>query len=50
VSVAVVLSILRRSGVHVHELNWMHLEEYLVQEDRNVLPRASTELLEGGRR
>jgi creatinine amidohydrolase len=29
--------------VHVHELNWMHLEEYLRHDDRIVLPLGSTE-------
>jgi len=29
--------------VHVHELNWMQLEEYLAQDDRIVLPLGSTE-------
>jgi creatinine amidohydrolase len=29
--------------VHVHELNWMHLEEYLARDDRVVLPLGSTE-------
>jgi creatinine amidohydrolase len=29
--------------VHVHELNWMHLEEYLTGDDRIVLPLGSTE-------
>jgi creatinine amidohydrolase len=29
--------------VHVHELNWMQLEEYLARDDRIVLPLGSTE-------
>jgi creatinine amidohydrolase len=29
--------------VHVHELNWMHLEQYLHGDDRVVLPLGSTE-------
>jgi creatinine amidohydrolase len=29
--------------LHVHELNWMHLEEYLRHDDRIVLPLGSTE-------
>jgi creatinine amidohydrolase len=29
--------------VHVHELNWMQLEEYLARDDRIVLPMGSTE-------
>ena len=29
--------------MHVHELNWMQLEEYLTQDDRVVLPVGSTE-------
>jgi creatinine amidohydrolase len=29
--------------VHVHELNWMQLEEYLARDDRIVVPLASTE-------
>lgn len=29
--------------MHVHELNWMQLEEYLARDDRIVLPLASTE-------
>ena len=29
--------------MHVHELNWMHLEEYLTGDDRIVLPLGSTE-------
>jgi creatinine amidohydrolase len=29
--------------VHVHELNWMQLEEYLARDDRVVLPLGSTE-------
>lgn len=29
--------------MHVHELNWMQLEEYLQRDDRIVLPIASTE-------
>ena len=29
--------------MHVHELNWMQLEEYLARDDRIVLPLGSTE-------
>ena len=29
--------------MHVHELNWMQLEEYLTGDDRIVLPLGSTE-------
>jgi len=29
--------------VHVHELNWMQLEEYLARDDRIILPLGSTE-------
>ena len=29
--------------MHVHELNWMQLEEYLARDDRSVLPLGSTE-------
>ena len=33
----------RRNAVHISDMNWMQVEEYLTKDDRAVVPLGSTE-------